>query len=86
MIEPTNSQFYKILFDNITNKQYQGGPYNILQTLNSNDRKIKYTIEVNPDEIYDTTIVQKNGIVTSEVNGKNRKSSAHLTSRLPKRY
>lgn len=86
MIEPTNSQFYKIFFDNITNKQYQGGTYNILQTLNSNDRKIKYTIEVNPDEIYDTKIVQKNGIVTSEVNGKNRKSSAHLTSRFPKRY
>ena len=86
MIEPTNSQFYKIFFDNITNKQYQGGTYNILQTLNSNDRKIKYTIEVNPDEIYDTKIVQKNGIVTSEVNGKNRKSSAHLTSILPKRY
>ena len=82
----TKPQFYKTFVDDIINKRYQDQPDNLFQALNSNYPKIKYTIEVDPDKFLDTKIIQKNGIVTTEVNRKDGKLPLHWTARIPKRY
>ena len=70
----------------ILSKNHKKNTDNLFQALNSNHPKIKCTIEVNPDKFLDTEIIQKNSIVTTEVNQKNTKLPVHWTSRIPKRY
>ena len=65
---------------------YKDQPENLFQALNSNHPKIKCTTEVDPGKFLDTKIIQKNGIVTTEVNRKDRKLPVHWTSRIPKWY
>ena len=84
--EPTKPQFYKRFVDDIINKCYNDQPDNLFQALNNSHPKIKYTIEVHPDKFLDTKIIQKNGIMTTEVNRKDRKLPVHWTSRIPKWY
>ena len=85
-VEPTKSQFYKRFVDDIINKRYKDHPDNLFRSLNSSHPKIKYTIEVDPDKFLDTKIIQKNGIVMTEVNRKDRKLLTHWTSRIQNRY
>ena len=85
VVGPTKLQFYKRFVD-IINKWYKNQLYNLFQTLNSHHPKIKYTIEVNLDKVLDTKIIQKKGIVTTEVNQKDRKWPVNWTSRIPKQY
>ena len=82
VVEPTKPQFYKRFVDGIINKRYKDQPDNLFQALNSNHPKIKYTIEVEDlDKFLNTKTIQKNGIVTAEVNRNDRKSPVHWTSR-----
>ena len=77
VVELTKQQFYERFVDDILNKRYNDQPNNLFQALNSNHRKIKYTIEVDPDKFLDTKRIEKNGIVTTEINRKYRKLPAH---------
>ena len=86
VVEPTKPQFYNRFVDDIINKRYKDQPDNLFQALNSSHPKIKYTIEVDPDKFLDTKIIQKNSIVTTEVNRKDRKLPVHWTSRISRRY
>ena len=65
---------------------YKDQSENLFQALNSNHPKIKCTTEVDPGKLLDTKIIQKNGIVTTEVNRKDRKLPVNWTSRIPKWY
>ena len=73
VIEPTKPQVYKRFVDDIINKRHKDQPDNLFQELNSNHPKIKYTIEVDPDEFLDTKMIQESGILITEVNRKDRK-------------
>ena len=86
MVKQTKPQFYKRFADDIINKRYEDQSDNLFQELYSNHSKIKYTIEVNPDKFLDTKIIQKNGVVTTEVNWKDGKLPVHWSCRIPKRY
>ena len=77
LVEPTKPQFYKRFVDDIINKRYKDRPDNPFEALYGNHPKIKYTIEVKPNKFLDTKIIQKNGIVTTEVNWKDRKLPVH---------
>ena len=81
VFEPTKLQFYKRCVDDAINKRYKDQSDNLFQVLSSNDPKIKYTIEVDPDKFLDTKIIQKNGIVTAEVNQKDSKIPVHCRLR-----
>ena len=86
VVKQTKPQFYKRFADDIINKRYEDQPDNLFQALYSDHPKIKYTIEVNPDKFLDTKIIQKNGVVTTEVNWKDGKLPVHWSCRIPKRY
>ena len=86
VVQPTKPQFYKRFVDGIRNKPYKDQPDNIFQTLNSNPPQIKYTIQVDPDKLFDTKIIQENGIAMSEVKWKDIKLPVHWTSRISKWY
>ena len=86
LAEPTRLRFYNGFVDNIINKRYKDLIDNFFQALNSNHPMIKYTIEVNPDKFLNSKVIQRNGIITTEVNRKYRKLPARWTSRIPKRY
>ena len=77
VVEPPKQQFYKRFVDDIINKRYKGQPDNLFQALNSTHTKIKLIIEVIPEKFLYAKIIQKNGIVTSKVNQKDRKLSVH---------
>ena len=77
VVEPTKPKFYKRFADDIVNKRYKDQQDNLFQALSSNHPKIKYTIEADPDKFLDTKIIQENGIVTTEVNRKDRKLPVH---------
>ena len=78
--KPTKLQFYKRFLDDIINKRYKNQPDNLFQAPISNHPKMKYTID--PDIFLDTKIIQKNSIVTTEVNQKdiNYQYIGHLES------
>ena len=86
VVEPSKAQFYRRFVDDILNKRYKDQPDNLFQALNSNHPMIKYTIEEDSDKFFDTKTIHENGIVTTEVNWKDRKLPVHWTSRIPKRY
>ena len=86
VVEPTKPQFYKRFVDDIITKRYKDQPDNLFQALNNSHPKIKYTIEVDTNKLLDTQVIQKNGIVTTEVNRRDRKLPVHWTSRIPKQY
>ena len=86
VVEPTKPQLFKRFFDDIINKQYKDQPDNLFHALNSNHPKIKYTIKVDSDKLLDTKIIEENGIMTTEVNQKDRKLPVHWTYRIPKLY
>ena len=73
VVQPTRSQFYKTLVDDIINKRYKDQPDNLFQALNRNHSKIKYAIEVDPDSFLDRKMIQEHGIFTTEFNRKDRK-------------
>ena len=81
-VESSRPQFYKRFIDDIKNKRNKDNQTdNLFQALNSNHSKIKYTIKVDPDGFVDTKIIQENGIVTNEVNRKDKNLSVHWTSK-----
>ena len=86
VVKRIKPQFYKRFADDIINKRYEDQSDNLFQELHSNHPKIKYIIEVNPDKFLDTKIIQKNGVVTTEVNWKDGKLPVHWTYRILKRY
>ena len=86
VFEPTKPRFYRTIFDDITNKRHEDLPDNLFQALNSNHPKIKYTIEKNPNKSLDTKIIQNKGIVTAELNWRDRNFLVDTPFRSSKRY
>ena len=77
VVEPTKPQFSYRFVDDIINKRWKYQPDNLFEALNSKHPKIKYTIEADLDKFLDMKISQENGIVTTEVNRKDRKLLVH---------
>ena len=63
VVEPTKTQFYENLIDDVINKRCKEQPDNLFQALNSNHPKIKYTIKTNPDNFPDTKIITNSLII-----------------------
>ena len=42
------------------------------QAVRNNHSKSKYTIEVSPDNFFDSKIIQNNGMIAPEINSKER--------------
>ena len=86
MVEPTKPQFYESFVDDIINKRYKGQPDILFPALISNHPNMKYIIEVDPDKLLYTTMIQESGIVTNEMIRKDRKLPVYWTFRIPKSY
>ena len=86
MVEPTKPQFYESFVDDIINKRYKGQPDILFQALISNHPNMKYIIEVDPDKLLYTTMIQESGIVTNKMIRKDRKLPVYWTFRIPKSY
>ena len=70
LVEPTKSQFYKIIVDDIINKRYKNQPDNLFQALSNNHPKIKYAVELDPDKFLNTKIIQRMVLSWLKLTGK----------------
>ena len=84
-VKPLKPKFYKRFVDDVFATRTKGVDDILLKLLNSFNRKIKFTVEVNPDKFLDTKINNRNGHTTTSVYRKSTKLPVHWTSKVPKR-
>ena len=71
------SKFYKRFVDDIINRRNKSEPDDLLQKLNNNHPKMKYTVEIRPEIFLDKKIVYSNDVITTEVKRNDRKLPVH---------
>ena len=80
----SSTKFYKRFVDDLINKRQKNQPDTLFERLN-NHIHISYTIEGSPKKSLDITIINNNGIITTEANHKEIKLPVHWSSTIPKR-
>ena len=58
----------------------------LFEELNSYNRNIKLTFEINPEKFLDTELIRENGEITTQVFSKSTKLRVHWNSKIPVRY
>lgn len=76
-------KFYKRFVDDLIKKRQKDQLDTLFERLN-NHIHISYTIEGNRKKSLDTTIINNNGIITTEANHKEIKLPVHWSSTIPK--
>ena len=78
--------FYKCYVVDTYARRKRNDVDKLFEELNSYNRNIKLTFEINPEKFLDTELIRENGEITTQVFSKSTKLLVHWNSKIPVRY
>ena len=85
-IVPDKPIFYKRYVDDTYVRRKKNDVDKLFEELNSYNKNIKLTLEVNQKKFLDTELVRENGQITTQVFSKSTKLPVHWSSKIPVTY
>ena len=83
VVVPAKPIFYKRYVDDTYVRRKKNDVDKLFEELNSYNKNIKLTLEVNQKKFLDTELVRENGQITTQVFSKSTKLPVHWSSKIP---